>query len=230
MKKQIFIISIILFILFGTILNTVNAVDAASATVTLAPSKTEVKPGDTFTVTVSATCTNNFEGVDSFLVYDKENLEYNGTSSANSNWGSILAEDVSNVAEHAANGYQYSLAAAASDAKASDSVMVISFKVKDNATANATAKIALNGIKVFEGNQEKTAHEVGTKETSVKIIGASNASAGNQAENIKDKTETQSKATTMPKTGVSLISISAISITFVTTLITYKLFREYKNI
>lgn len=245
MKKQFFITLLLaLIIILTSALNVFAEVyavgdDTSTATVTLKTSKTEVKPGDTFTVTVSAAYSDGFEGFDSFLTYDKDKLEYQKTEGANNTWGTIMAEDVSGVTEHAAKGYQYSLSAAASDKKENDDVMIITFKVKENATNNSTANITFNEIKVVGSDESNTSHNVGTKTTSVKIASSSNAvgtgnNSTNQAgetktETIKDKSATQSN-TSMPKTGRSLIIVTGIGLATIATIVTYKFFRKYKNI
>ena len=160
MKKQVQIIILsIIMLLVGTL--TVNAADA---TVTLKASKTQLYQGDEFNITFSAECNTEFEGIDSNLIYDKDKLEFIEVDNANSNW-SVMDEDLSDVQD---SNYDRNIAAYCNQAKAKDDIFVITFKVKETAAINTTAKVSLNGIALYDVNDQT--YDIGTKKIEVSIV------------------------------------------------------------
>ena len=86
MKKRIMIIGFtILFILA----NIMTSYAATEATATLKANKTEVKAGETFTVTLSATCQDGINSIDTIYTYDTEKLELVSANVASSDFATL---------------------------------------------------------------------------------------------------------------------------------------------
>ena len=129
MKKTLFLLGLIIAI----IITNFTVVKAASGDIKLNPSSTQVRPGDTFTVTMNAECEGGInlisgkEEKDGFLFnYDKSKLEL------------ISGEAIklSNLNEEVASGTVLLLGNSASFK--SGNVYELKFKVKSNATRGNT--------------------------------------------------------------------------------------------
>jgi len=160
MKKKITILMVALMIILTSTLTL--PVNAADATVTLSAVEAR-KPGDTFTITFSAECTTELEGIDSNLIYDKDKLEFIEAEEANSNWN-VMDTDISDVTS---NNYDMNIAAYCNQAKTSDDIFVMTFKVKETAPVNTTAEISLNGIVLYDVNNQS--YDISTKKVEVSI-------------------------------------------------------------
>lgn len=141
---------VIIFIL-STVLN-VYAADYdtpdGTAQVTLTPSTTEVKAGDTVTVTLSAQCETGIEGIDSTLEYDKTKLELSSEIAA-SGFTSMSGED------SVSGEYQLSvLYTDTTDAPTQANFVTLTFKVLDGVTADETLSVKLTGIEVGDSDDE----------------------------------------------------------------------------
>jgi len=160
MKKKITILMLaLMIILTSTLTLTVNA---ANATVTLSTVEAQ-EPGDTFTITFSAECGVELEGLDSNLIYDKDKLEFKEVNKANSNWN-VMDTDLSDVTS---NNYDRNIAVYCNQAKTSDDIFVMTFKVKETAQVNTTAEISLNGIVLYDSNNQS--YDIETKAIEVSI-------------------------------------------------------------
>ena len=160
MKKKITILMLgLMIILTSTLTLTVNA---ANATVTLSTVE-EQHPGDEFTITFSAESTTELEGIDSNLIYDKDKLDFVKVDKANSNWN-VMDSDLSDVPN---SNYDRNIAVYCNQAKTSDDIFVMTFKVKETAPVNTTAKVSLNGIVLYDANNQS--YDIGTKEIEVSI-------------------------------------------------------------
>jgi len=160
MKKQIKILMLAIMLIMVCML----PVNAANATATLNASKTGLYPGETFTVTFSAESTTELEGIDSNLIYDKDKLEFIEAEEANSNWN-VMDTDLSDVTS---NNYDRNIAVYCEEAKTSDDIFVMTFKVKETAPVNTTAEISLNGIVLYDANNQS--YSIGTKEVEISIL------------------------------------------------------------
>lgn len=159
MKKQIKILMSAVMLIVACML----PVSAADTTATLNASKTGLYPGETFTVTFSAECTTELEGIDSNLIYDKDKLDFVKVDKANSNWN-VMDSDLSDVPN---SNYDRNIAVYCNQAKTSDDIFVMTFKVKETAPVNTTAKVSLNGIVLYDANNQS--YDIGTKEIEVSI-------------------------------------------------------------
>ena len=160
MKKKITILMLaLMIILTSTLTLTVNAADATVALSTVEAQQ----PGDTFTITFSAECTTELEGIDSNLIYDKDKLEFIEADKANSNWN-VMDTDISDVPN---SNYDRNIAVYCNQAKTSDDIFVMTFKVKETAPVNTTAEISLNGIVLYDSNNQS--YDIETKTIQVSI-------------------------------------------------------------
>lgn len=159
MKKQIKILMSAVMLIVACML----PVSAADTTATLNASKTGLYPGEEFTITFSAESTTELEGIDTNLIYDKDKLDFVKVDKANSNWN-VMDSDLSDVPN---SNYDRNIAVYCNQAKTSDDIFVMTFKVKETAPVNTTAKVSLNGIVLYDANNQS--YDIGTKEIEVSI-------------------------------------------------------------
>ena len=159
MKKQIKIVMLAVMLIIACML----PVKATDTTATLNASKTGLYPGEEFTITFSAECGVELEGLDSNLIYDKDKLEFIEVDKANSNWN-VMDTDLSDVAN---SNYDRNIAVYCNQAKTSDDIFVMTFKVKETAPVNTTAEISLNGIVLYDANNQSYDIETKTIEVSI---------------------------------------------------------------
>jgi len=160
MKKQIKILMLAVMLIVAFML----PVSASDTTATLNASKTGLYPGEQFTITFSAECTTELEGIDSNLIYDKDKLEFIKVDKANSNWN-VMDTDLSDVTS---NNYDRNIAVYCNQAKTNDDIFVMTFKVKETAPVNTTAKVSLNGIVLYDANNQS--YNIGTKEVEISLL------------------------------------------------------------
>ena len=150
MKK--IIITILLLICILASFTTVQA--DSTATATLRTSNSTVKIGETFTVTLSVWCEEGINGIDTTYSYDSDKLELVSASLKDTtNWASLGSGDQITVISNSE-----------SKIKQAD-VYVLTFKVKDDATAGQTAKVSTKDILVdsdADTNSEKTVKALST--------------------------------------------------------------------
>ena len=138
----------ILFISIVIVLASFSVVQAASATATLTPSSTTLKPGDTFSVTLSLNCAEGINGATGItLNYDKNVLELTSSNIKDSNFINLGTSDEIDLMFNSEG-----------ETITSTNVYVWNFKVKDTATNGATATISVSDIAVdsFAENNSET--------------------------------------------------------------------------
>ena len=168
-KKITTIIIATCMILFG-----LNVVNAATENVSLNVSSKSVKPGGTFTVTLSAKCDDGINGIDTTYSYDEDKLELVSAKVANDNWVNLGEDDAIQVICNTTS-------------KITDSdIYVLTFKVKDNAKSG-TAKVSTSEIKVdsdvLESSYEEKAKTVTINITTDNSNGQNQGSNDNNEEN-----------------------------------------------
>lgn len=158
MKLKVFIsiIVVILALLFS------SNVYAATGTVNFVPSMNQVKKGDTFTVTLSASSEDGINGVETKYIYDSNKLEFvSGNVVNSSNWISMgTAPEITvicNSQEKIKNADLYTL----------------TFKVKDNANVGETIKVETNAILLDTDAQENSEVNIGAKKVEITVIESS---------------------------------------------------------
>lgn len=159
MRKNIKILVLAIILVLASAI----AVNAADATVTVEASKTQVKPGEEFTVKVSAECISKLAGIDTNLSFDENVLEFIEVVKANKDW-TILDEDISEVPD---SKYDMNIAGIHNETKEKDDIYIITFKVKEEASINTTTKILLEGITIYDVEQKS--YDLGAKELDISI-------------------------------------------------------------
>ncbi len=184
----------ILFISIAIILASFSVVQAASATATLTPSSTTVKPGDTFSVTLSLNCAEGINGATGITFnYDKNILELTSSNINDSNFINLGTSD------------DIDLMCNTEETITSTNVYVWNFKVKDTATKGATAAISVSDIAVdslAENNSETIATgksitvTIEDNSNSEETGNNSNPTQGNVEENGEESKTEESQKTT----------------------------------
>ena len=208
---------------------------AASGTVEFKPSTTEVKKGDTFTVTLSATSEDGINGIDTKYTYDSEKLELvNEKVVDTSNWSNMgTSPDITIIC----NSTQ--------SIKNAD-IYILTFKVKDNVTSGSSIKVETTKILLDTDAQTDSEVEIPSKkiEITVKEVPKDNPNPSNkpsnESENNNSKTTTESEpaksdSTTaigrLPQTGGNYVMITIfIIIAIVLSVIFYKKNMQHKEI
>lgn len=128
-SKLISVVTIILLVLSIGI--TVQA--SSSAEISLIATSQKVKMGETFTVTLSATCSDGINGIDTTYSYDTDKLELISANVADSNkWASLGTDN------------QITVICNSSTKITEAEIYVLTFKVKETATAGDTANINIS--------------------------------------------------------------------------------------
>lgn len=163
MKSKIITMLLVLVVaLVGTSSVFARAEDVSA---TLVPSKTDVKPGETFTVTLHVTCSEKINGVQTEYNYDSDILE---VVSANTTSGSFANLGINNKIEVIAN---------APDITDAD-VFVITFKVKDSAKTNTTTQISMPETLVDSQEETDSNYNVPAQTITINIVGDSTEDPG----------------------------------------------------
>lgn len=208
---------------------------AASGTVEFKPSTTEVKKGETFTVTLSATSEDGINGIDTKYTYDSEKLELvNEKVADSSNWSNMGASpDITIIC----NSTQ--------SIKNAD-IYILTFKVKDNVSSGSTVKIETTKILLDTDAQTDSEVDIASKkiEITVKEVPEdnpnqnnkpSNESGDNEPKTTPETNPTKSDSTVakgiLPKTGENYVMISIfIIIAIVLSIIFHKKYMKHKDI
>ena len=158
MKSKIITMLLVLVVaLIGTSSVFARAEDVSA---TLVPSTTNVKPGETFTVTLHATCSEKINGIQTEYNYDSDVLEVVSANTASGNFANL---GINNKIEVIAN---------APDITDAD-VFVITFKVKDDAQANTTTQISMPETLVASMEATDSNYYVPAQTITINIVGDS---------------------------------------------------------
>lgn len=134
MKKRLITIAIILIMV---IVNAAVVQADTLPTVTIKTSSTEVKPGETLTVTLSVKCDNGINGFDATYSYDDSILELqSGAVTDTTKWSSL------------GSGNSITIICNSSEKITNSDIYVLTFKVKENATIGSKATINFENITV----------------------------------------------------------------------------------
>ena len=161
-RKIIAIIMTLNMVLFS-----MNIVNAASGSASLNASNTSVKPGETFTITISAKSNDGINGIDTTYSYDTDKLELVSENVANNKWVSMGSNSAVQVICNTTSKVT------------SDNIYILTFKVKNNAAAGTTAKVSTSDIKV-DSDVSTSSYTEGAKTITINIISqSSNAPSNN---------------------------------------------------
>lgn len=239
-KSKLVLISLLALIFVASMLTTVNA---ASGSISVASSTSQVVKGKTFTVTIAGTADQNITALQAALSFDTSKLSLEsktaGTgftdSSGSDSEIAILSTDNNSLSK-------------------SGTLYTLTFKVLDTAEVGETtvkisnAKLAI----VNEGTQENVTVADGTATVTIKsddttidnkdnntnssdnntsTNGTSNSSNKNSnSGSSSSSSSNSSKKTKLPQTGVETISVVAIAGLTVFAVISYVAYKKYKNI
>lgn len=127
-NKSIVIMLIIALIMsFSTI-----SLAASKATITIKASNANIKVGETFTVTLSASCEDGINGIDTKYSYDTTKLELVNAAVANSTWASLGNEESITV-----------ICNSTSKITNSD-IYILTFKIKEEVEVGEELEIAIS--------------------------------------------------------------------------------------
>ena len=240
MRKKLIIMGMIFLLI---IVNTVGSY-AAGTTVQLQADKAEVKAGETFTVTLKATCEEGINGIDTTYTYDTDKLELVSANVASSDFSSLGVDNQITVICNSATSIT------------SADIYVLTFKVKDGVTANSTAKISIAETLLDSYSATDSENTIAAQEISVTIVedetGDPNPPVTPPTEEPEEpetppaeqpttpgmtvtvgganKTDTTVSDKVLPKTGVSLIIIIAIVSAVIIAIVLYKKYKDYQFI
>lgn len=156
-RIKILLISILLFAL-GT-----GVVNASVATATLSTSNQTVKPGETFTVTLTAKCDQGINGLESKIDYDKEKLEFVKVEVVDTTAWTNLGENLTVQILHAS-----------SETVKEAEIFKVTFKVKEDVTVESTARITVDDIVLDSDEGTTSISEIEAQAIEVKIVKESN--------------------------------------------------------
>lgn len=244
MKKILISIFTLIFII--SMVTIVNAAETGS--ITLTSSNTTVKAGDEFTVTISAQDTNGYNGIQ---YKDITITDQNGVETTSIKFEKV--EALENNSKFDGVGDEAGVTAFTYSSTDNNTSVIpvckLTFKVNSGITAG-TYNINLGDMKVFSLNESDDTTEIGTKSVSIKAIVDTTTVGGDTDDEEKtpsntpkedddgdDKsagtvkpTNSGSKKTTLPQTGVELVSVIAIAVLSIFAVISYALYKKYKNI
>ena len=188
MKLKVFTVMIIVMFAFLFSSN----VYAATGTVNFVPSTKQVKKGDTFTVTLSASSEDGINGVETKYTYDSNKLEFvSGNVVNSSNWISMgTAPEITiicNSQEKIKNADLYTL----------------TFKVKDSVAVGETIKVETNEILLDTDAQENSEVNIGAKKAEVTVIESSSEKPKDKEPAKQDEPTTPENADKKTETGTN---------------------------
>lgn len=238
MKKVVISIFTLIFII-----SMITVVNAASGSISVTASSSQVVKGNTFTVTVAGSADENITGLQAALSYDKTKLSLE--SKATGTGFSDLSGSDAEIAIASTSS---------SSLTTSGTLYTLTFKVLDTATEGDTIiSVTSATLALVNDNQEQENVSVADGSATI-TIKSDNTTVGNNDNNNKiddgtvtttpsstnsdsgsDKSSSSSassskKTTTLPQTGVEVVSIIAIAVLSVLAVISYVLYKKYKNI
>lgn len=240
MKK--FLISIVTLVIMISMMTTAYA---ASGSISLAASSNQVVKGNTFTVTVAGSADENITALQAALSFDTTKLS--------------LESKAAGTGFTDASGSNSEIAILSTDNNSlstTGTLYTLTFKVLDTATVGETtinvtnATLALvnasqtqENVSVADGsvtvtikednttigdndnnNQNTTGNTASTPSTN------SNSTSNSSSNSASKSNNSTSKKTTLPQTGVEVVSIIAIAILSVFAVISYVSYKKYRNI
>lgn len=174
MKKSLKITLIVMFVL----LLSFTKVWASNASITLTPSKTTAKAGETITVKVLVKCETGIEAMDSTLKYNKNQLKL-GTNTVNESYQNLSGENAST------GEYKLSFLYENQEAPKTVEIVELSFTVLEDVNVGDTIEISLSNIQINDSEDEWL--EIGSQTTTVKVV--EGTTGGEQNGNVPSEGE-----------------------------------------
>lgn len=241
MKK--FLISIVTLVIMISMMTTAYA---ASGSISLAASSNQVVKGNTFTVTVAGSADENITALQAALSFDTTKLS--------------LESKAAGTGFTDASGSNSEIAILSTDNNSlstTGTLYTLTFKVLDTATVGETTINVTNATLALV-NASQTQENVSVADGSVTVMikeddttigdndnnnqnttgNTSNAPSSNNSNSTSKPSSNSasksnnstSKKTTLPQTGVEVVSIIAIAILSVFAVISYVSYKKYRNI
>lgn len=184
MVKKLSCIVLSIILVFASCLT----VQAATATAILTPSSSTVKPGDTFTVTLSINCADGINGATGITYsYDTSILELVSSGVNDTNFMNI--GDTTKI----------DLLSNSSTKITTSNIYVFNFKVKEGATAGKTATISTSTFSVDSDAASNSEATIEAKSTTITVAssgsnGETTGSEGTGTENPTKPSQTETPA------------------------------------
>ena len=157
MKKRLMVIGLAILFMLTSV---VTCYAATETDVTLKLSKTEVKAGETFTVTLSATCPDGINGVVTTYSYDATILEYVSESVPNDNYAFGGNKEEKEIFVYCTS----------TDSIQEADVYTLTFKVKDGAEANTTTQISITEATLDSDAATDSEHIIPAQDVTIKVV------------------------------------------------------------
>ena len=157
MKSKLMIIGIVILLILT---NTMAVYANTGTTATAQADKTQVKAGDTFTITLSANCPDGIGTLETNYTYDKDKLELKSEQVANANFFNLNLEDEQIMVE--------GLISVMGTSKQGD-IYKITFQVKEDVEANSTIKVNFDKTVILAWNTDAE-YEIDSQEVTLTVI------------------------------------------------------------
>ena len=240
-KSKLVLISLLALIFVASMLTTVNA---ASGSISVASSASQVVKGKTFTVTIAGTADQNITALQAALSFDSSKLSLEsktaGTgftdSSGSDSEIAILSTDNNSLSK---SGTLYTLTFKVLDTAtegettvkvSSATLALINDGTQENVTvADGTATVTIKSDDTTIDNKDNNNTNLSDNNTSTN--GTSNSSnKSSNSGSSSSSSSNSSKTTKLPQTGVETISVVAIAGLSIFAVISYVAYKKYKNI
>lgn len=184
MKKKLSIIAVVMLLILSIC---VNVQADSKATITIKVSNENIKVGDTFTVTLSATCDEGINGIDTTYTYDVEKLELVSANVSDANkWVSLGTDNAITVISNTSSKITNS------------EIYVLTFKIKENVKEGDKIEIATT--KTMLDSDAATNSQYTIDEGKVEITVATETTGdGGQSTSTGDKPIQKDPTTENPK-------------------------------
>ena len=240
-KSKLVLISLLALIFVASMLTIVNA---ASGSISVASSASQVVKGKTFTVTIAGTADQNITALQAALSFDSSKLSLEsktaGTgftdSSGSDSEIAILSTDNNSLSK---SGTLYTLTFKVLDTAtegettikvSSATLALINDGTQENVTvADGTATVTIKSDDTTIDNKDN--NNTNTSDNNTSTNGTSNSSnKSSNSGSSSSSSSNSSKTTKLPQTGVETISVVAIAGLSIFAVISYVAYKKYKNI
>ena len=178
LKKIIFCLTLIIMLV-----SCINVVNAADVSARLSTGSSSVKPGETFTVTISATCSDGINTLSTAIQYDKNVLELvNGAVSDSSKWINLGENEDINIFSNTRDNITYA------------DLYLMTFKVKDTAQLGNTT-ISAGTITIDSNAESNSISTIDGEMVTINVSETGALNVGGQATLTDVKIETAPRKT-----------------------------------
>ena len=237
MKKVLISIFTLIFII-----SMITVVNAASGSISVTASSNQVVKGNTFTVTVAGTADENITALQSALSYDNTKLSletkaagtgFTDASGSNSEIA-ILSTDNNSLTK---SGTLYTLTFkvldTAEEGDTTISVTSATLALVNDSQTQENVSVADGSAIVTIKADTTTADKNNTEETEKEEVTKTPSSTNNdssKSSSSSNSSASSSKKTTLPQTGVEVVSVIIMAALSIFAVISYALYKKYKNI